>query len=281
MSIRRNFVLSLFFSLGFSVIWSAIVLTAQETPIQPPVTQPPRPVMEGPGVPAPRMNPAVLLKMREQAAFELREIQRTLGFIDPADTQIAETLKERQTELTEQLKDATAQLKAQGFPIDEPAASGPSSVGSETALPVIPKAQDPTLVPGGVPQRAVDPNLLIQRVPLDPRSGGFQQPGGMFPGTQIIAPKLPPENLGTVPGSVPGTYGVPQMPPTAFDQDQAWANSPWTPQPSKELTELKQTVDSLRKELGEMKETVKALEAQIRLLNQNILLSQPTAKPAN
>lgn len=270
------------FSWGVLVVLSA-VLYAQETPVQPPTTQPPRPSVEGPGLPpAPRMNPAMLLKMREQAAFELREIQRTLGFIDPADTQIAETLKERQTELTEQLKDATAQLKAQGFPIDEPAAATElKPAGSETALPAIPKAQDPTLVPGGVPQRAVDPNLLIQRAPLDPRSGGFQQPGGMFPGTQIIAPKLPPETLGTVPGSVPGTYGVPQMPPTAFDQDQAWANSPWTPQPSKELTELKQTVDSLRKELGEMKETVKALEAQIRLLNQNILLSQPAPKQAD
>jgi uncharacterized coiled-coil DUF342 family protein len=50
------------------------------------------------------------------------------------------------------------------------------------------------------------------------------------------------------------------------------------PQPSKELTELKQTVDSLRKELSEMKESVKALETQIQLLNRNILLSQPTTK---
>ncbi|MDR3182766.1 MAG: hypothetical protein LBT89_07595 [Planctomycetaceae bacterium] len=48
--------------------------------------------------------------------------------------------------------------------------------------------------------------------------------------------------------------------------------SPWQ-QNSKELTELKTSVESLRQEVGELKSVVKALETQIQLLNRTILLS--------
>jgi len=120
----------------------------------------------------------------------------------------------------------------------------------------------------------MDPNLLIQRPPF-PSPPVQAAPGGMTSGPGFGAP------MGAMPGGImpSGVAPQPQRLPTEFDQDQAWANSPWVPQPSKELTELKQTVDALRKELGEMKETVKALETQIQLLNRNILLSQPVKQP--
>lgn len=207
------------------------------------------------------MNPAMLMRMRDQLTFEIQQTQRTLGFLDPNDTQLSSTLKQQQTELLNQLKDVNAQLKAQGVPTESP-------VEGETPTDpnlLIQRRDDPTL--------PMTPNSLIPSMPMPPstpRMPDFPMPPnpmgapGSFPGV------LPP---GAVPGTMPNISGGAVTP---FDQDQAWADAPWAPQPSKELTELKQTVDALRKELGEMRESIKALETQIQLLNRNILLNQTT-----
>ena len=275
------------------------LLVAQDVPPRPPVV-PPAPTTQDMTPPMPRMNPSMLLRMRNQLTFELQQTQRTLGFLDPADTQLSTTLKEQQTDLVKQLKDIDTQLKAQGVPVEnlqDPTAAAPGMPGA--ALPETPKATDPTLVPGGSPQPPADPNLLIQQRLTTGMPGAMPggmsagmhgstpQPGmpGMFPGTPMVNPMLPPQtpyNLQQPGGTMPYPPVTPTMtpptPPTQFDPDQAWANSPWVPQPSKELTELKQTVETLRREIGEMKESVKALEAQIQLLNRNILLNQQPAK---
>ena len=271
----------LFFSLSLLVF--ATTLFAQEAiPTQPAPPSTPLPDSTHPGAAAamPRMNPTMLLRMRNQMTFELQEIQRIIGLVNPDDTQLLDMHKQRQKEVVDQLKDIETQLKAQGVPVEEDAVGVPAHLG------VIPPAQDPTLVPGGIPQPPTDPNLLVQT-----RQPGMPQ---MPPGFQMMNPVMPPQTVdGTNPmqPSVTGLHPLPGpptatihpnqyvVPPTGFDQDQAWANSPWVPQPSKELTEMKQTVETLRKEIGDLKSTVKALETQIQLLNRNILLSQP--QPSN
>lgn len=235
------------------------------------------PPSQAQGVPAspsslPPMNPAMLLRLRDQLTYELRQTERTLGFIDPSDAALTATLKEQQTELVNQLKEITTRLKAQGIPVEgEPDAASAAlpipRVPTESSLPVLPRAADPTLVPGGVPQPATDPNLLIQRPPGTPIPGMPAYP---------MSPGFEPAIDGSLP-SRPQTP-TPTPVPTPFDQDRAWADSPWAPQPSRELSELKQTVDVLRREITDMRETIKALETQIQLLNRNILLSQPAAR---
>lgn len=233
----------------------------------------------------PRMNPAMLLKMREQITFEIQQTQRTLGFIDPADTQMQSVLKQQQEELTQQLKDINEQLKNQGVPIDGqpltvtttpdiPAGNMATGSLTERALPSVPRAQDPTLIPGGLPQTPADPNLLIQRQPpIVPTTSPVYDPKNPYSQSQTSRNEFNPIDPGPN-ATLLHTPGLSAL-PTEFDQDQAWNQSPWAPQPSKELAELKQTVDSLRKELAEMKTNIKALETQIQLLNRNILLSQP------
>lgn len=254
----------------------ATPLFAQEPASPIPGAVAPMPGMDRGGLGAmpgmPRMNPNMLLRMREQMTFEIQQTQRTLGFVDPSDTQLRDTLKQQQDELARQLKDINEQLKAQGVPVEgqEAAATGTADpTVPATGLSSIPRAQDPTMVPGGLPQAPADPNLLIQRsgMPGGPIQQGMSGGIGTMPG--MVQPSQLPPNM------IPGMGMPAPTPPTEFDQDQAWANSPWTPQPSKELNELKQTVDSLRKELAEMKENIKALETQIQLLNRNILLNQP------
>ena len=99
------------------------------------------------------------------------------------------------------------------------------------------------------------------------------------PGTESAAPPMP---LGTpaertTPPPIPG-INEPMMPP-GFAPPSSWNAPDWQqdmplwgqPGQSKqlqELTEMKQTVESLRKEIAELKETVKALDTQIRLLTQ-------------
>jgi hypothetical protein len=222
----------------------------------------------------PRMNPAVLLRMRQQLTFELQQTQRTLGFIDPNDKQLTASLQEQQAELTNQLKEINAQLKMQGIPIEnqEPSANN-----------LTPKATDS--VTGTATPLPVNPDLLIQRrenpgtKPITPNSATELTTPHDLP--KPIASPIPPfqppfqpiPGIGINPINNPIESATPL--PTPFDQDQAWADSPWIPKPSKELSELKQTVDSLRKEIADLKENIKALETQIQLLNRNILLSQP------
>lgn len=227
----------------------------------------------------PRMNPNMLLRMREQMTFEIQQTQRTLGFVDPSDTQLRDTLKQQQDELTRQLKDINEQLKSQGIPVEGQETAATGAVNSPTVpsmeLPNIPRAQDPTMVPGGLPQTPADPNLLIQQRGMMPPPN-MQQPGMPQSSMGLMQSGMMPPGISQPVNQGMGTAPAQPATPTDFDQDQAWANSPWTPQPSKELNELKQTVDALRKELAGMKENIKALETQIQLLNRNILLSQPT-----
>jgi predicted RNase H-like nuclease (RuvC/YqgF family) len=70
---------------------------------------------------------------------------------------------------------------------------------------------------------------------------------------------------------------IPSIPPAAPSwgaPDQQWEMAPFGPRLPKELTEVKQTVESLRKEVSELKETIKVLETQIQLLNRNFLLNE-------
>lgn len=244
---------------------------AQEGPITPPETAPPGFVAPetAPTAAMGRISPTQLLRMRSQLTRELQESQRILGFIDPSDTQLVALHKEQQAELVNQLKEINDQLKAQGVPVGtEPSAATPGATPlqpAEPTLPSVPRAADPTLVPGGTPRAPADPNLLVQRRP-DPNE---------LPSLNELPPELRAalENRTPQPG-MPGMVLPPAQPtpPTPFDQDQAWTESPWAVQPSKELTAVKDSVESLRKEVSELKETVKDLEAQIRLLNR--LLSQ-------
>ncbi len=270
------------------------VAVAQEPAPQPAVPQPG--AMRPEAAALHGMNPAMLMRMRDRLTFELQQTQRTLSFIDPNDTQLQKTLSDQQAELLSQLKEVNSQLTTQGLtPPDEAGMQPPVRPGG------LPTPQPPVF--GGSPQPAAENNgMLIQRaakpdemipqpgMPRNPLPNGMM--GGIVPTQPGPYTPMPPNPLpqgmmgGIIPPGAPGMYGnpppaVPQTPmqsPSEFDQDQLHATSPWAPKPSKELTELKQTVDSLRKELGEMRDSVKALEAQIQLLNRNILMSQPAQK---
>ena len=250
----------------------AVAQESEPLPPQPPVG--PRTPVASPATPMRGVNPTMLIRMRDQMTFELQQIQRQLGFIDPRDTQLHKTFTDRQAELLAELKDLNAQLKEQGIAApDDAVAALPAP--DMPRVPVIPPGVDPTLFPGGMPSpplrdeegRTSLPAPDMPRVPRNPLPNGMM--GGIVPEMPGVMP-MPP---GVMPGEM---SGFPITPPTPHDQDQAWVDSPWAPRPSKELAELKQTVDGLRKELGEMRETIKALETQIQLLNRNFLLmNQP------
>ncbi|MDR3199746.1 MAG: hypothetical protein LBU34_17915 [Planctomycetaceae bacterium] len=232
--------------------------------------------------PLPRMNPMVLLRMKQQLTFELQQTQRTLGFIDPNDKQLIASLQEQQTELANQLKEINSQLKTQGIPIDNPVI-GNEELPVNGLMPKIPNIVPEILPSGTLPP--VDPNLMVQRREI-PATGITTPKETVLPVTPFPSTVPPVPGMGINPAGNFINNPINTNPannslnsanplPTSFDQDQAWSDSPWVPKPSKELTDLKQTVDSLRKEVSDLKENIKALEVQIQLLNRNILLSQP------
>ena len=235
---------------------------AQEEPIIPLQAAPPTPaaVGEAPlfGQTLPR-DPVFLMQMRERVALELQQVQQVLSVISPNDTHLIETLKAQQAELAKQYREITQQMQA-GF--------GPPGMGER--------------IPG---QFQTDPQVgrMPPMPPVMPPQGGLILPATPQPmppaSPPIAAPPLPtapnpfyqPSPAMPLPGSVP--YGVP-------DWNNQGAAS-WGARLSEELTETRQFVESLKREVADLKELVKALEGQIRLLNQNILLSERVRENGN
>jgi len=256
----------------------AVAQESESVPPQPPV---------GPRVPTVTspmggMSPPMMLRLRDQMTRELQQIQRQLQFIDPSEVPLRKTLTDMQADILTQLQDINAQLKEQGIsPQDDVVDTSPLPPASYRPqagmprVPAIPPGTDPTLVPGGLSQPSTTPPVPrpiltfgdagdpVSTVPRNSLPSGMM--GGFVPGMSEVPPYTP----------MPGVPAPAPRIPTAHDQDQAWADSPWAPRPSKELAELKQTIDGLRAELGEMRETTKALETQIQLLNRHFLLMTP------
>ena len=82
---------------------------------------------------------------------------------------------------------------------------------------------------------------------------------------------------------IPQPYPQPMPPWMGMDQGSAsaWEPTSWGAKLPKELTELKQSVESLQKEVADLKETIKALETQIQLLSRTILLSEKMKENGN
>ena len=203
--------------------------------------------------PSPPVNPFFLKQMWDELTSELQQNQRLLGVISPNDAQFTETLKARQADLTKQLRDVMQQLQT----------FGGSNIGENSPVPVIPLA----------PQRAVQelnhPNF--SRVPQEMSVQPLHHPSH---------PNIPAALIPAMP-----QYDFPPggslMFPSLEQQDQNWESPHWGPRLPKELTEVKLTVETLRKEVAELKDTIKALETQIQLLNRNILLSEKAREREN
>ncbi|MDR2115036.1 MAG: hypothetical protein LBP87_01495 [Planctomycetaceae bacterium] len=254
-------------------VLSAVPSEPAPKPVSEPISEQPHPPVIQP--PLPRMNPMVLLRMKQQLTFELQQTQRTLSFIDPNDKQLIASLQEQQTELANQLKEINSQLKTQGIAIDNPAIESeePPVKGLKTSN-IVPEIVPETSLPAGTqpPISPFQPTLPQKLPPNLPPNLPQSLQQNLPPNFQRNFPSIPPVGRNPVGNPIESAN---HLPPTPFDQDQAWTDSPWVPKPSKELAELKQTVDSLRKEITDLKENIKALEVQIQLLNRNILLSQP------
>ena len=205
-----------------------------------------------------RGNQDAYIRMQQQLTQELQQVQRMLSVIPPGETQYIEMMKTQQAELMKQLKDVAQQLQA----FEIPPETANALQGRDARIPEMPAMPpvDPRMPGmGGMPQQPMSPWLgQGQTMPMQPPVRPYSD----------IAPVAPPQTI------VPYTPPMPN--PTWGDQNQAWGgNNPWgpNPAPSKELVEMKQSVDAMRKEIAELKETVKTLETQIQLLNRNIVLS--------
>ena len=221
-------------------------------------------------------DPRILSQERERITLELQQTQRLIGLINPNDVQTMDVLKTQQTELVKQLRDLTQQMQ-----------SGPLSYGTISVQEV---------PPGRVSQPVIRPEIVgsgmspvpgaVSPLPLEQMSRMPDVPVGMpLNGYQTIpnAPPAPPLQMPNSP-SMPFYPPVPAAPnpmPNWTDRDQTWEAGQWGPRLPKELTEMKQSIEALRKEIADLKETNKALETQVQLLIRNILLSERAKESGN
>ena len=215
-------------------------------------------------------DPALLMRMREQISRELQNTLRMLSYVNPNDTQLVETLTTQQTELSKQLREISEQMQS-GTP--------------PTQFSSMPSSRD-------VPQ-----DMFLSAPPTERQ--GITQMMSQLRERQTLEPMIPSQNSARMPPSVPEMpVPLPQdmnrTPPVIpmynlpvyggqnwADQDRAWEATPWGPRLPKELTDMKQSIDSLQKEVGELKDTIKALETQIQLLSRNILLNEKVKENGN
>jgi len=222
-------------------------------------------------------DPALLMQMRDQLSYELRDTQRALGFINPNDTQLVEVLKTRQADFERRIGDITKQLQTPSPPnISEMMLQGretrrdmpPMPPGLLPVQPPVPMRPEPDL-------RQAEPGMMggmTGGMPVGIPVGGIQS----FPSNGMSAAPMgggiSAERMGVPFGNHSIPMDVPSNAPQWGNQTPTWDH--WGPRLPRELTEVKRSVDSLQKEIVELRETVKSLETQIQLLNRTILLSE-------
>ena len=205
------------------------------------------------GLSLPR-DPALLTRQREHIINELQQIQRMRGIVNPSDTQLIESLDAQQADWTKQLRDLTQQMQA-----------GPQFQPKESGM--LPESMIPLTGRGMPAMPTREPDVAL---PQDQRFQPPMMPGAMpNPQMPVMPPQIPYSAFGDV-GSSQNWYGP----------DRGETNY-WGPKLPKELTEVKQSVESLKREIAELKETIKVLETQIQLLNRNILLSEKVKENGN
>ena len=185
-------------------------------------------------------DPALLMQMQQDIMLRLQDTHRLLGFVNPNDTATTELLTARQEELTQQLRDVMQQIHAPPPPHQPSIIGMPPGVGRNAGV-----------MPADMPNPAMPPGNMQ---PFAPNNG--------FPPSMAPAPMAPAW------GNLPPMM-VPQQ---HFHHSHGWGGPAPEARPARELTEMQQSIESLRKEVAELKATVRALETQIQLLNRNILL---------
>jgi len=224
-------------------------------------------------------DPALLMRMRDQLTLDLQRTQQMLGFVNPNDTQLVENLTTQQADLARQINDVMRQLQTLSTPN-----VGTGLSGLDRRPGMMPQGLHGTqpsqtdMPPGLLPNQTFS-SLQMRQEPVMPPVMPH------VPGLQNAMPINPPIN--PMPGGMmmggmpPGAYHPPMMPTPMEPMDAHWGNQPhawdassWGPRLPRELTEVKQSVESLQKEIVELRGTIKALETQIQLLTRNILLSE-------
>jgi len=226
------------------------------------------------GQPLPR-DPALLMRMRERLSLELQQTQQMLGFVNPNDTQLVETLKTRQAEFAQQLNDVITQLQTLNTSPPGMSSRWDDMPGRPNMLPPGGMGMMPPGAASPMPSPSTREQELLRSEMLQPYS---PMPSSGYPPGYLPFPSPSPPYRNDPPATPMPTN---PSPPAWLDQDRAWEASSWGPRIPRELTEVKQSVESLRKEVADLKETIKALETQIQLLSRNILLSERVKENGN
>jgi TolA-binding protein len=214
-------------------------------------------------------DPRLLAQERDRITYELQQIQRLIGVISPDDVQTMNTLKSQQADLVKQLRDITQQTQA-----------GQQIPGMSSNIAEVLPGQIPTSV--GRAGMNVPPGTEL---PPELRNGGGYNPytppqTSMLPNPSAMPMPMPNPPMPMY-NPMPTYNPIPSAPQPWNNPDRAWESVQWGPRLPQELTEVKQSVESLQKEIADLKETVKSLETQIQLLTRNILLSERTKENGN
>jgi hypothetical protein len=236
------------------------------------------------GQPLPR-NPGLLMQMRDDITLKLQQNKDMQRHVGPNDVQFAEMLQTQEAELVRQLRDIMQQIQ-EGSQPPVPVAPGNGGMVQDRNMP------GRNAIPSGmIPGQPPAPPMPISREPLQVPPGGQSAipgiPPGMYPGMQpgMYTPTQSPTGITQyVPPQPPyAPFPVP-MQPNWREQEPQWGGDvtpPWAPKLPQELTEVKQSVESLRKEVADLKETIKSLEGRIEMLYRAILMSDKLKESGN
>ena len=233
-------------------------------------------------------DPALLMRERERLTLEFAETHRMLSLINPNDTQLVGTLRARQTELARQIDDIVRQLQT---PPSTPNI-GAGFLGPD-ARPGMPPGFPPMQQERQIPDWRQTEPAMPPGMPMPGMQGMRTPPESLMPGLSMPLGGMggiPPGMLvpGTMPGGMPPGFHAPMPPQMPFNPADMmpnnvpqWGNPPpdfeaahWGPRLPRELTDVRQSIESLQREVTSLRDTIRQLETQIQLLSRNILLNE-------
>ena len=238
----------------------------------------------------------MLEALRQEAVYNLRDVQRTLSYLAPNDP-IREQLQAEQARLVEQIESLNKQM---GQPNSNVAASGlalPDAAGAAANVPGSSSSLASSLEANRLAQERTQQMAIQQQAATGGSNAAFdprlQQMRDAERQLRLMGETAAADGLlRQIEEQVNNRFAEPQMPvamtPPLDNVMMGGAALPIvgqrTPQPTTvdivrqaEILDLRNTVESLRDEIASMREEIRSLETLLRQFNQ----LPPTTTPDN
>lgn len=237
----------------------------------------------------PNIDPQVLENVKEELTLQLKQLQQTLRALQPQDVILAQTLREQQLTLLNQLKGINDQIDALKHQ-NSGAIQTPDSLASLNSSNAIPNVLPPvadinsatlpgSILPGDLNATNLNPENYLLNSPNDATTKMRKANEAAQILREVGLNDLANQILNIIPQMMNPDFKEPVQNqwndnPNLIDS----INNPYQTIPSAEVTELKGAISELRSEIEKMSQELVEMNTQLKLLSRQAV-SAPLSSP--